>query len=198
MKQKFPPKTTLRASLKQAAFVCKFVSSGGEERWLHIAYVNVTSWHIVVLPLEIDEDPARIAAASPHVALEMKADARWSSDWAVFSQWDLSIHWSVEFWMLWGDTGRVRHAFQPFAVATRLVIKSTHFWTGLPPPPRRPPRGPREKRDDRAGVVRPKAPRKMDIDETAPAILDKASEPSESGDEQGDDDRDKDDDDVPV
>lgn len=142
LKQYFVPKSALRKGLKFADFVCRFVA-GDQERWFHIAWINLNSWHMVFLPLTNDSDAIRCASAQPDHALVVDREAVWTFSWAPFSQMDLMLHWGVEFWMLWGKCAVTRAELQPWSLQVRKVVPKVAFWNGPPPPRRRAPASPR-------------------------------------------------------
>jgi len=147
LREYFLPKAALRRSLKTAGFVARFASRGDEDvRWLHIAWIHLSTWVVAVLPLVEDLDHVRRMAAHPYTALAVEKGSEWCFDWAVFKNMNLLLPWTVSFYMLYGDTVRVRERIEPWALIARRVIGPVPFWGGPPPPPRRPPAGPREHR----------------------------------------------------
>jgi hypothetical protein len=139
--KQFPAKTNLRRALGQGDIVLRLSpQAGGAAHWFHISWVNMTTWHMSWLPLDLDEDAIRKELAAPGIALRVRHDAAWRFSWAYIEQLDVDSHWEAAFWMLTGNPFQVRSNFEPWSLQVERILPPAVFWTGKPPPrPRRPP-----------------------------------------------------------
>ena len=64
----FPPKTDARKAFRCGGVVAHLHNDQCEV-WLHVAYVNLSTWHMVVVRLEPETLPDRIVSAAPRLAL---------------------------------------------------------------------------------------------------------------------------------
>jgi hypothetical protein len=133
-----PAKTLRRRLLKQGWLVCK-ASCSTTETWLHISYINLTTFRARVMPLTLDDDFVRIQSATARDLIALRASElpklgmrTWWQALAPYVSAMEQTSWAISLFRLTRSQSQVG-AFLPADVLVEAFSDSVAIW----PPPRK-------------------------------------------------------------
>ena len=161
-----PAKDRMRTLLSAGDCIVKILSSDfSGPRWLHISYINLTTFIPVVLALGLVADDAAQSSAKPCVMLTLwDATLTFRTVWDAFDTLSPLADHFFEFWRIQSTSEVERPSIRVCVLRAQQVLEQVQFWNG----PRLcaggpPPVGPDGPSGD-APALRPPGPR-------APALL---------------------------
>lgn len=132
-----PPHSAGRCALKRGDIVVRMScptadDTDGEAVWLHVAYVNLSSWVCCFRRLHRSSDVGHRRRASPHTALEAHQGDEWMLMWTIFRSLDLQTPRAMELWCLCGPSSHLLPRLCPWQLQARRWTPQDEFWSGPP------------------------------------------------------------------
>ena len=130
------PHSPLRKAIVGANIIIRFITAAGnrlEQPWMHISYMNMSTFMYSCVKLHIDQNVARLCVAARvrgGVALQRLQEDEWQDPWAFFeSELRIDQPYSFEIWHLTAGS-EISGNFDPSRLAAKRIRGASAFWRG--------------------------------------------------------------------